>query len=1483
MDLDTEFRRRQAALAAANPSLRTAAAQNTTQPSVLAPITSANLPAPVVQQPVVQSTQQTPTATNGYSLKQRADKGFDFFDPSGNKTTIENYTANTGVNGSDLRQGLAAAGDKVSQQIIANDTAKAQPKQNFIQSLPNAAVQFGKGIGSVLRTFGGGIVDGVNFLTRIPQTVDTAKDNATLALDQALGINNKQDLANAGTTQKNYGNAQKEIQDFANLVSGDKTGNSNADTTREAKAISTGKATPGEVVSAILKSLTAATTVPVGKVASGGGAVLKEGVADAESTATNPGITEEVASTLTPEELKIVQDAGVPVTKTNTSKPFAELDEATKTKMNELNTSSTASPVQSGFTRLYQTNDNLAQKSDQYFKDPDTLANYINGRADNSKLGYIDVPNDMVQAVPGKPQVFKVTGGDTTSEAKLATGTSDAIPAETTSPDVAQADISAQAGYKAIADEKAAQPADIASESNSNIQSDQKLLSNVTDTTKNSKDGSGFVTAPEAHPLIAPITKRLNEIDRSLSDVATGKNTLSRDEITSLKSERDGLITQAREPFTSEGVTTANTTGKVKPTAAGKKTVTADTAAPDATPEEKVAIQKVLDELNPAERAYSKKQKTVAQQKASRIAQANAAYEKAGGGEAGMKAKYAALGGKYKASDFQPLNLDDATKKSLLDKVQKSDLRDFEKFNTQNALSKVWGSNPEKPAAHDIAYIRKFFNSESGPGVGDELASGIQKAIDEGKSWEDIASDISGLPRALMSTLDLSGLGRQGLPLGTRFPKEYIHAQKESVKYAFSPKYFEKEMKRMSESDDYATITDKLGVDLPGIAGVADEGFIGAGLAEKIPVAKIAIKASDRAYTGGLTNLRYNVSSRLIKEEGGVDQFLKNMKETYGEASVKRGLFGGKQIAKDERAMKALGEVINTFTGRGGMKGGILDEHMKTASTFLFAPRLWAANLNRLNPAFYARLARDNPKAAKLALQSQGTFFGVAGLTMGLAAAAGASVGMDPRSADFGKIKVGNTRYDILGGQQQNVVLLARLLTGQKTNSDTGEVTQLGQGYGTKTRTDLITDMFNNKSNPLLAFGLRLLNASPDANGNLKDEFGQDYNPLLDAGKLFVPLGIQGDVETAIDTGSIPQGILMNVPSFFGVGTQTYGTVATKDKYVDPNGKVSFKGKLEPDMVPGPDGKALLDSKGNVVRITIDKNSTPAEIAALKTSKAQTTLRDNFVAGQSKEDQALMKLNKDQLAGQVTDGTISQDKVDHIDSLNAQASVQGDSNPANVQSGVAKKFYSTYDAMSAKEQAAYLSGPADDNSKTITDQVNAQRTAGLDEFKPSNQVAKLYSDYEKDIVSHPEYTAIDKQNKAKAFQVSAEKANYTTQQSDLYTEGGSDDTQALLDSGAINKTDLDKAIELDNQLYNSGVTSSLKFSKKFRAAYGYNNADGSSGSSGSSASDVTSFLPSASSASQGKKPTFSSKSRSQKVSFGVKLPSKSTKKISIKL
>ena len=82
----------------------------------------------------------------------------------------------------------------------------------------------------------------------------------------------------------------------------------------------------------------------------------------------------------------------------------------------------------------------------------------------------------------------------------------------------------------------------------------------------------------------------------------------------------------------------------------------------------------------------------------------------------------------------------------------------------------------------------------------------------------------------------------------------------------------------------------------------------------------------------------------------------------------------------------------------------------------------------------------------------------------------GASVEYDPRSSDFGKIKIGNTRIDILSGLGQATVLLSRLITGH-TKTPSGKIQPLYGRHPVAQRDidNVILDMFRSKLAPLPA------------------------------------------------------------------------------------------------------------------------------------------------------------------------------------------------------------------------------------------------------------------------------------------------------------------------------------------------------------------------------------------------------------------------------
>lgn len=457
------------------------------------------------------------------------------------------------------------------------------------------------------------------------------------------------------------------------------------------------------------------------------------------------------------------------------------------------------------------------------------------------------------------------------------------------------------------------------------------------------------------------------------------------------------------------------------------------------------------------------------------------------------------------------------------------------RLNTQRAVRKVIGLEPGLPTTSEIKLL-KVFN----PALADLAEQNRPKY----HQLMDFAAKVFGTVRAAKSTADFSMGGRQGLFVAARHPVQWALANKESVKYATNGDYYKQQMNNI-ESDPWVKLGDQQGLQLPGANLKNEEAYAGSDLltghvAKDVLKVGNVVAGAERAYDGGLTYLRASIWKSTL--------------EKFGDSPEAAA------AALGEKGLKGLSEAINTLTGRGGKDNGFVTKHINTLAETLFSPRLWASRLEPFNPKFWARIG---PAGRAEAFQSLGSFAAVASVVLGAAAASGAEVETDPRSSDFLKIKVGDTRYDILGGFQQNLVFGWRELTGEKKNSTTGAVTKFAPGvtdpfranpmpvktgFGTPDRVSIASDLAGNKLNPVLSSAKKVISG--------KDAGGQPVNYATEIGQLFVPISIQGTSQTIHSTGSIPEGILKNAPDFFGVGSQTYGVkelpvTKNQQKYID--------------------------------------------------------------------------------------------------------------------------------------------------------------------------------------------------------------------------------------------------------------------------------------------------------------------------------------------
>jgi len=198
-----------------------------------------------------------------------------------------------------------------------------------------------------------------------------------------------------------------------------------------------------------------------------------------------------------------------------------------------------------------------------------------------------------------------------------------------------------------------------------------------------------------------------------------------------------------------------------------------------------------------------------------------------------------------------------------------------------------------------------------------------------------------------------------------------------------------------------------------------------------------------------------------------------------------------------------------------------------------FSPRLLFSRLNMMNPVYYAKL---HPFVRKEAVKSLITTLG-AGMTMlGVAKAAGAEVGDNPFSSDFGKIKIGKTRMDVWGGFQQPIRTLAQLVGNKTVSPVTGKTTKLGKGYKATTRWDVGTRFVESKLSPAASLFVTFMKG--------KDFTGQPANIPKEILDRVTPMLYQDLYDVWKENPDlrefIPKALLFGGVGAFGVGIQTY-------------------------------------------------------------------------------------------------------------------------------------------------------------------------------------------------------------------------------------------------------------------------------------------------------------------------------------------------------
>lgn len=364
--------------------------------------------------------------------------------------------------------------------------------------------------------------------------------------------------------------------------------------------------------------------------------------------------------------------------------------------------------------------------------------------------------------------------------------------------------------------------------------------------------------------------------------------------------------------------------------------------------------------------------------------------------------------------------------------------------------------------------------------------------------------------KSIKATLDLSAPGRQGLPL--IMTREYWAALPKMVKQFGSEATFNAMQSQIKDSPNFERMqTGGLSITQVGDELSQREESFMSHLPEKIPGFGVLHKASERAYTGFLNQLRADTFDRIMSQA----------KTT------------GRDI-DDPQFLKDTAKVINSLTGRGDL--GKFNAVAPQLNTVFFSPRFLKSRLDMLNPAYYASL---DPLARKEAIKGA-VALGALNLTvLSLAHLGGAKVELDPRSSDFAKIRIhnpggaagaamaapglvgvgvntynGDTRYDLGTGVQPVIRVLSQLASGYKKNQK-GEIVKLNDKFGGPTYSDVVTSFVRSKLSPALGMAVDLKTG--------KDFTGQPVSIGKELGGALVPLSVSDAYEGYYPNSSSPQ------------------------------------------------------------------------------------------------------------------------------------------------------------------------------------------------------------------------------------------------------------------------------------------------------------------------------------------------------------------------
>lgn len=543
-------------------------------------------------------------------------------------------------------------------------------------------------------------------------------------------------------------------------------------------------------------------------------------------------------------------------------------------------------------------------------------------------------------------------------------------------------------------------------------------------------------------------------------------------------------------------------------------------------------IQKLSDSFIDFNKARTETEQARLVERSERAGAAQSALE-SGTGEAAFRAARGALRGEMSQAELPGISLSPEERDLMFNFIKNTpDLRTYERINAAEGLGRMlgdefWGGKLPEPS--QMKLLAKAFGQPFVRQYQDNVMT-------VGKKILETTAQIANVPRAIMSSMDASAPLRQGLLVAVDNPKNAVRATGAMFRYMVDERYFNASMEALHNSP-MASLRQASGLELTDVSGqnfglgTKEEAYM-TDLIQKVPVLGTIVKASERGYTGFLNKLRADVFDDVAQEymKGGIRP------ETHPEEFEGLARFlnvaTGRGDFNDLLPNKLkLGSWEMDFSQQRQAMGKAFQSAAPLANATFFSPRFLASRLQILNPLFYANLS---PLARRMAMRSVAKLVGTGVGILGLASLnKDFEVGLDPTNSDFGKIRVGNYRYDVWGGFQQPIVAMSRLITGKTTSATSGKTTELNDdnSFMGQTRADVIGRFVRSKLSPIAAGIWDALEGTTVT--------GEDVTVTQQLQSKLLPFYVQDIIEAFEDEGLLNPALKL-APGLFGVGVQRF-------------------------------------------------------------------------------------------------------------------------------------------------------------------------------------------------------------------------------------------------------------------------------------------------------------------------------------------------------